>query len=76
VVAKEQEPKPSSKLTERERQVLSFAFGGLTSMEIADRLQISRDSVKAALQQLFQKTGVHTRGQLVRVALERHKDQL
>jgi hypothetical protein len=28
------------------------------------------------LQQLFEKTGVRTRGQLVRVALERYSDEL
>jgi DNA-binding CsgD family transcriptional regulator len=34
-------------------------------------LQISEGSVKAVLQQLFDKTGVRTRAQLVRIALER-----
>jgi len=36
----------------------------------------SESSVKATLQQLFSKTGVRTRSQLVRVALERYKDLL
>jgi two-component system nitrate/nitrite response regulator NarL len=63
-------------LTERERQVLSFVFEGLANKEIADRLQISESSVKASLQQLFEKTGVRTRSQLVRVALEQYKDLL
>ena len=65
-----------SKLTERERQVLSFVFEGLSNKQIADRLQISETAVKASLQQLFAKTGVRTRGQLVRVALEQYRDQL
>jgi DNA-binding NarL/FixJ family response regulator len=76
VVAKEEEPSPSSRLTERERQVLSFVFEGLANKEIADRMQLSESSIKATLQQLFQKTGARTRGQLVRVALERYKDEL
>lgn len=62
--------------TDRERQVLSFVFQGLANKEIAGRLGISESSVKASLQQLFDKTGVRTRSQLVRVALERYKDQL
>jgi two-component system, NarL family, nitrate/nitrite response regulator NarL len=65
-----------SKLTERERQVLSFVFEGLANKQIADRLQISETAVKASLQQLFGKTGVRTRSQLVRVALEQYRDQL
>ena len=76
VAAKKDEPKPSSRLTERERQVLSSVFEGLANKEIAGRLQVSESSVKATLQQLFQKTGARTRGQLVRIALERYKDEL
>jgi len=65
-----------SKLTERERQILSSVFEGLAYKQIADRLQISETAVKASLQQLFAKTGVRTRSQLVRVALEQYRDQL
>jgi two-component system, NarL family, nitrate/nitrite response regulator NarL len=63
-------------LTVRESQVLSLIFGGLTNKEIAERLGVSESSVKASLQQLFSKSGVRTRSQLVRVALERYKDLL
>jgi DNA-binding NarL/FixJ family response regulator len=62
------------KLTEREQQVLVGVFEGLANKQIADRLQTSEGSVKATVQQLFQKTGVRTRGQLVRVALEQYRD--
>jgi two-component system nitrate/nitrite response regulator NarL len=48
----------------------------LANKQIADRLQISETAVKASLQQLFAKTGVRTRSQLVRVALEQYRDQL
>ena len=60
-------------LTERERAVLKGIFEGLSNKEIAHSLKISETSVKAAIQQLFDKTGVRTRGQLVRVALERRE---
>jgi two-component system nitrate/nitrite response regulator NarL len=65
-----------SRLTQRERQVLSFVFEGLANKQIADRLQVSEAAIKASLQQLFAKTGVRTRSQLVRVALEQYRDQL
>jgi two-component system nitrate/nitrite response regulator NarL len=58
--------------TERESQVLRAVFEGLSNKEIGAHLNISESSVKAALQQLFQKTGVRTRSQLVRIALEDH----
>ena len=61
--------------TERENQVLQGVFEGLSNKEIGARLNISESSVKAALQQLFQKTGVRTRSQLVRIALEEYGDR-
>ena len=61
---------------ERQRRVLRFVIEGLSNKEIAWRLQISESYVKAILQTLFQKTGVRTRGQLVRVAFEQYEDQL
>jgi DNA-binding NarL/FixJ family response regulator len=63
-------------LTERERQVLSHIFQGLTNKEIAERLGASEGAIKASIQQLFSKLRVRTRGQLVRVALEQYKDLL
>jgi len=60
-------------LTERENQVLQGVFEGLSNKEIGARLGVSESSVKAALQQLFRKTGVRTRSQLVRIALEEHR---
>jgi len=63
-------PNQNRPFTERESQVLRGVFEGLSNKEIAARLSISESSVKAGLQQLFQKTGVRTRSQLVRIALE------
>jgi len=57
-------------LTEREQQVLRGIFEGLTNKEIAAQIEVSEGAVKATLQQLFQKTRVRTRSQLVRIALE------
>lgn len=59
-------------LSVRERSVLKAVFEGLTNKEIAAHMQISESSVKAVLQQLFEKTGVRTRSQLVRIAIEQH----
>lgn len=61
----------TGQLTSREQQVLRSVFEGLTNKEIAHRIGVSQSSVKATLQQLFEKTGVRTRGQLVRIAIER-----
>ena len=54
----------------KERDVLRAVFEGLTNKEIGTKLGISEAYVKALLQQLFNKTGVRSRSQLVRVALE------
>jgi DNA-binding NarL/FixJ family response regulator len=67
-------PPTSASLNKREREVLKGVFEGMTNKEIAAQLDISESYVKAVLQQLFGKTGVRTRSQLVRVALERHLD--
>lgn len=61
-------------LSTRERAVLRGVFGGLANKEIAAKLGISEGYVKAVLQQLFGKTGVRTRAQLVRIALEHRFD--
>lgn len=64
------------RFTERERQVLSFVFEGLANKEIAARIAVSEGSIKSTLQQLFSKTGVRTRSQLVRIVLEQYRDQI
>ena len=62
--------------TERDRLVLRGVFEGLGNKEIGQQLNVSESAVKASLQQLFRKTGVRTRAQLVRIALERYRDEL
>jgi len=66
----------SLRFAARERQVLRAVFAGQTNKEIAFTLGVSEPLVKAVLQQLFSKTGVRTRSQLVRIALERHWKEL
>src|SRR5439155_22879555 len=68
--AGELEPAAPPQFNERQRKVLRFVLEGLSNKEIAWKLQISESYVKAILQSLFQKTGLRTRGQLVRVAFE------
>jgi two-component system sensor kinase FixL len=63
-------------LTSRELDALRLVVQGLANKEIASRMEISESAVKNTLQQLFAKTEVRTRGQLVRVALERYRDLL
>jgi len=70
------QPIETRRLTEREQQVLSFVFEGLANKEIASRIGVSESSVKSTLQQLFSKTGVRTRSQLVRIVLEHYRDQI
>lgn len=64
-------PPADRSLTPRERQVLRGVLEGQSNREIAEKVGASLSSVKASLQQLFDKTGVRTRSQLVRVAVER-----
>jgi two-component system, LuxR family, sensor kinase FixL len=69
-----QRERPS--LNPRELEVLRLLVQGLANKEIASRMEISESAVKNTLQQLFGKTEVRTRSQLVRVALERYRDLL
>jgi two-component system sensor kinase FixL len=63
-------------LNGRETEVLRLLVQGLANKEIASHLGISESGVKNSLQQLFAKTDVRTRSQLVRVALEQYRDLL
>lgn len=61
-------------LSARESGVLRLLMEGLGNKEIAARLDVSESTIKNTLQQLFAKTRVRTRSQLVRVALEQFHD--
>jgi two-component system, NarL family, nitrate/nitrite response regulator NarL len=63
-------------LTDRDKVVLRFIFQGLSNRDISAQLKISESGVKSSLRQLFDKLGVRTRAQLVKIALEQYRDQL
>jgi DNA-binding NarL/FixJ family response regulator len=63
-------------LTERDKTILRYIFQGLANKKIGARLQVTEGAVKASLRQLFHKLEVHTRAQLVKIALEQYKDPL
>jgi two-component system nitrate/nitrite response regulator NarL len=69
-------PSRGVRLTDREKQILRFLIEGLANKEIAGQLNVSESAVKASLQALFSKTGVRTRSQLVRVALEQFREEI
>jgi LuxR family maltose regulon positive regulatory protein len=51
-------------LTPREWEVAHLAAGGLTNRDIASRLLISQETVKATMKSIFQKLGMRSRVQL------------
>jgi len=56
--------------TEREQAVLQGIVDGLSNEKIGANIGMSVSTVKAVVQQLFNKAGVRTRSQLVRIALD------
>jgi len=59
------EPDP---LTDRERQVLRLAGDGLTSGDIADKLNLSEGTVRNYLSEIFSKIGAANRVEAARIA--------
>ena len=53
----------SVRLTEREQEVLRMIVRGLTSIEIAQRMAISYETVKSHTKKIHEKLQVHTRAQ-------------
>lgn len=52
-------------LTDREAQIAGFVLRGLSTDEIAAELSISAQTVQQHLKSIFDKTGVHSRRDLV-----------
>ena len=69
-------PVPSSLRRSANARSCAGVFGGLANKEIAHNLGVSEPLVKSVIQQLFTKTGVRSRTQLVRIAVERYWDEL
>jgi two-component system nitrate/nitrite response regulator NarL len=67
---------PTGAFTPREKAVLRHILNGLSNKEIAGQMNLPESSVKSAIQTLFHKTGVRSRSQLVRVALEQFHGEL
>lgn len=67
---------PPIQLSAREKEILSYVLQGLPNKQIAEQMNVSESTVKNSLQSLFNKTGVRSRSQLVRVALEQFRNQI
>jgi PAS domain S-box-containing protein len=75
-LATQQDARTAAALTSREAEVLRLLVQGMANKEIAARMDISESVVKNTIRQLFAKTGVRMRSQLVRVALEQYRSAL
>ena len=58
-------------LTDREKMICALVCQGLSTRRIADRLHLTSDTVQDHLKSVFDRTSVHSRGQLVATIFER-----
>lgn len=57
-------------MTPREKEVLQLLAAGLSNAQIGERLHLSARTIEKHVSRLFQKTAVHNRAELVRLAIE------
>ncbi|HTX67733.1 MAG TPA: response regulator transcription factor [Thermoleophilia bacterium] len=65
-------PPAGATLTEREREILSLLAEGLTNPEIADRLVVTRSTVKTHVSSILSKLGASSRAEVVAMAVRDH----
>jgi NarL family two-component system response regulator LiaR len=70
IQASRQPHKPGIDLTEREKEVLGLLISGLTNPEIADRLVVSKSTVKFHVSSILSKLQVSSRTEAVAKALQ------
>jgi DNA-binding CsgD family transcriptional regulator len=58
-------------LTDREKTICGLVCQGLPTRQIGDRLHLTTDTVQDHLKSVFDRTGVHSRGELVATILQR-----
>ncbi|HEX9554779.1 MAG TPA: helix-turn-helix transcriptional regulator [Streptosporangiaceae bacterium] len=58
-------------LTDRERTISALVCQGMSTRQIAGQLHLTADTVQDHLKSVFDRTGVHSRGQLVATIFER-----
>jgi NarL family two-component system response regulator LiaR len=63
---------PECDLTPREQEVLALMTKGLNNLEIAERLVVSRSTIKFYVSSILAKLGVASRVEAVAMALQRH----
>ena len=56
---------PATELTKQQRSLLRFLTEGLSNREIAERMHLSPNTVKDYLDEIMERTGIHSRTALV-----------
>jgi DNA-binding NarL/FixJ family response regulator len=56
---------PANKLTKQQRCILRYLVEGLTNREIAEKMSLSPNTIKDYMDDLMEKTGIHSRTAMV-----------